>query len=312
MTQEELIKIFKATLDSSSLKLAEPEDADEFISMAIDQTAVLDSLRTELGITTSRNLDTLEFGDPMLTEGVEGQAPDAADIVKPDHVNKKLQPVEAIGAVDVTFSTLRKNIMRGSLDSYLNREISKRVGKDSVLIAFSGDTSLPSTTRANKAKRIRDGFIKQAQADDSVIDHEFNKLTDSYSQKVFGDMLQKLDKDYQDQLDMLAFYVSPQTYIKYLRELGSRQTAMGDQMIFGASSLRPVPFMSIPVYPVYGMVDDHIILTLKPNLAVGWGQEITFGQDVYNRSRKIEITVTLEMDCKFIKGEALVLGTHSV
>lgn len=311
MTNEQVLEILKAQFDTSSNGMAAEQDADSFISLAVDQTAVLQGIRVETGIRTAFNLDNLQFGEPILVADTEGQAPSAGDVNKPDHVRKKLQPVEAIAAVDITFSNLRRNIMAGRLNEYLNQEISKRIGKDSVLIAFSGDKGAGSATRTAKAKKILDGFIKQAETDNTVNDANFNKST-AKPTEILGVMLKNMPKDYADQIDQLGYYVSTELYLAYAQEIGARQTASADQILFGAGAARPLYYLGIPVFAVYGMTDERAILTVKENLAIGYGQEMTIGRDVDNRAGLVKITVRLAMDVKYVLGEALVLATHSI
>jgi len=310
MTNEEMLKILKATFDTSASGLASPQDSDSFISMAVDQSGVLGSIRNETGIITSLNLDNLQFGEPFLVSDTEGAEPAAADVVAPTNNRKSLTPVECIAAFDVTFSNLRRNIMKNRLNEYLNQEASKRVGKDSVLVAFSGDTTLDTSTRTNKAKRILNGFITQAIADSTVHDVTFNKLTEKPT-TVFGRMLKALPKDYADQIDMLGYYVSTEMYLEYAEEIGARQTAAADLILFGPSSPKPLYYMGIPIYPVYGQSTDYAELTIRDNLAVGYGQEMTVGRDIDNRAGLVKFTIRLGIDAKFVLGDALVLATHS-
>ena len=101
-----------------------------------------------------------------------------------------------------------------------------------VLVAFNGDTSLPADSRTNKALRVLDGFVKQAQADADV--HDFTiPGAPSYNSQVFPAMLQALPKDYRDERDELGFFVSANVYDSYAMEIGSRATALGDMLLAG-------------------------------------------------------------------------------
>lgn len=311
MTNEEILQVLKATFDTSASGIAAHQDPNEFISMMVDQTSVLGSLQTIDGIQTSYGLDSLVFGEPMFIKDTEGSAPGDADIIVPTHEQNKLVPVDVVGAVDLTFANVRRNIMKGRLNQYLDEQLSIRGGKDSVLIAFNGDTSLSATTRTNKALRVTDGFIKLAKADANVHDVAFNKTTEKAS-TIFGRMLKKLPKDYADQIDLLGFYVSTDLYLSYAQEIGERQTASGDMVLFGQSKPGPLYYMGIPVYPVYGMSTDDVLLSVRSNLAIGYGFQMTIGRDVSNRDGKIQITVRMAMDANYVLGDAIVLGQHSV
>ncbi len=311
MTNEEILKVVKATFDSSANGMAAHQDPTEFISLMVDQTMVLQSLRVEDGIQTSLGLDSLVFGEPMFVLDVEGQEPGDGDIIVPTHQQNKLIPVEVVGAVDLTFTNLRRNIMKGRLNEYLDQQLSIRGGKDSVLIAFNGDTDLPATTRTNKALRTTDGFYKRALADANVHDVAFNKVTEKPS-TIFGRLLRALPKDYADQIDLLGFYVSTDLYLAYAEEIGARQTTAGDMVLFGQSKPRPLYYMGIPIYPVYGASTDYVMLTVRSNLAIGYGFQMTIGRDVSNRKGKIQITVRMAISANYVLGDAIVFGQHSV
>ena len=54
--------------------------------------------------------------------------------------------------------------------------------------------------------------------------------------------------------------------------------------------------------------DGKIMLSPKENLAVGFCQEMTQESERKPRARKVEVTITAEMDAKYAVGDAIVLG----
>lgn len=307
LTNEELLEILKAQIDtSSSSGIAAPQDAEEFIDLSVKQSHILQNIHVETGIRTSYNLDSLRLADPVTIAATEGTAPGEEDVVAVARARKVLQPVEIIAAFDVTFSFLRKNIERERVNETLNQIFARRFGKDIVLFTFSGDTVLPPDTRMNKALRIRDGFIKQAEIDQAT--HRYiippNPV---YNTTVFPQMLALLPKDYRDQREDLGFFCSAAVYDSYAREIGERATALGDMILAGPWG-RNLSYMGVNLYPVYGMPDGRIILTLRENLVVGFGQEMTVGRDIDNRARLLKVTITADVDNTYIEGDALVLG----
>ncbi|HET6567937.1 MAG TPA: hypothetical protein VFG50_08225, partial [Rhodothermales bacterium] len=93
----------------------------------------------------------------------------------------------------------------------------------------------------------------------------------------------------------------------YAREIGNRATALGDMLLAGPWK-ENLSYMGVKLYPVYGLDDGRILLTLRENLVVGFGQELTVGRDVLNRERLLKVTLTAEIDAKYVTGDALVLG----
>ena len=318
MTTEQLFEILKAQIDTATVPgLVSSQDVEEFIDLTRDQTAILQEIRVESDIRKSLNLDTLTLGEPVVIAGQEGTEPAAGDVVAAGHSRAVLTPLEILAAFDVTYSWLRKAIThaaRGVSEQEgwnraiqaLNDLFAKRFGKDVVMIAFNGDTALPNDTRTNKALRVLDGFVKQAQADVDVHDVVI-PANPSYNTQVFPAMLQALPKDYRDERDELGFFVSANVYDSYAMEIGSRATALGDMLLAGPWQ-RNLSYLGITLYPVFRLGDGKILLTPKENLAVGFGQEMTNESERKPRARKVEVTITAEMDVKYALGDALVLG----
>lgn len=307
ITNEELLDMLKAQIDTSiPAGVAGAQDAEEFIDLAVDQTAVLQAIRTETNIRSAFNLDNMALGEPVTVGATQGTAPDEADVIAVTRTRKVLQPQEVIAAFDVSFSFLRKNIEGSRVNERLNRIFARRFGKDVVLMAFMGDTSNIGTTRTDKALKVIDGFVTQALTDPEAHTYTIPASPD-YNSTVFPSMLEALPKDYRDQRDELGFFVSAAVYDAYAREIGSRATALGDMLLAGPWK-ENLSYMGVKLYPVYGLDDGRILLTLRENLVVGFGQELTVGRDVLNRERLLKVTLTAEVDAKYVVGDAVVLG----
>ena len=271
MTNEELVEVLKATVDTTTgAGISSPQDAEDFVDLAREQTAILSEIRIETGIRTSLNIDTIALGEPVTIGATEGLAPGAADVTAPARERKVLQPKEVVAAFDVSFSFLRKNIRGEQVDDTLNKLFAKRFGKDLVLMGFMGDTALASDTRTNKTLRILDGFVKRAQGDASV--HDFAiPASPSYSTQVFPGMIALLPKDYRDSREDLRFFVSADVYDAYAQEIGERPTTAGDAVLTG-SWTGGLMYHGVKVLPVFGLATNRVLLTLRENLVVGFGQ----------------------------------------
>ncbi|GAB5520333.1 MAG: hypothetical protein RhofKO_25840 [Rhodothermales bacterium] len=285
-----------------------PEDAGEFIDLSIAQNEILQQLRTETGIATSFYLDSIALGEPVLQAAVESDLATNGftDTTKPALARKPLQPLDMIAAFDVTYSMLRKNIERDRLNETLNMLFAKRIGKDTVMIAFSGDTATAGTSRTAKALKQLDGFIKQAESSAAVHDVTIPaNPTYSGDGGVLANMIDALPDDYAQDPDELGFFCSWGVARKYLREIEARATAIGDRAITDGAKF---PYEGIRLYPVYKMSTDRIILTPKENLAIGWGYNLSVESQRQPRKQLIETTMTLAMDAKIAVDDAVVLG----
>ena len=271
MTNEQLVDLLKATISTSTGGIAEPQDAEAFIDLSRDQTAILQEIRVETGIKKAMNIDSLLLAEPVMVAGTEGTEPASGDVVAPSIPRKVLTPVEGVSAYDVTFDMIRKNIVGRDLNEALNTLFSKRFGKDVVLAAFMGDTTIVGSTRTDKAKKVIDGFVKQAEDDATVHDYTI-PASPAYQTAVFPSMLQALPKDYRDERDELGFFVSADVYDAYAAEIGGRATALGDMLLAGPWKSN-LSYMGITLLPVFGLDTGRILLTPRENLVVGFGNE---------------------------------------
>ncbi|MDX1420618.1 MAG: hypothetical protein R3181_11675 [Rubricoccaceae bacterium] len=306
MTNEQIIELLKATIDTSGGGISEPQDAEAFIDLTRDQTAVLREVRVETGIRTALNLHTINLSEPVMVAAAEGAEPAAADVVSASRSPTTLTPVEVLCAFDVSFEFLRRNIAGQRINEQLNQLFAKRFGKDIVYTMFMGDTSLAATSRTNKALRVLDGLVKQAEADANVHDYTI-PASPSYVSQVFPGMVAALPKDYRDSRDELRFFVSADVYDAYASEIGSRATAQGDLILLGPWTTN-LSYKGIQLMPVFGLSNDRVVLTLDENVAIGFGQEMTVGKDIDNRSRLLKVTITAAWDVGYAESDALVLG----
>jgi len=307
MTNQEIMALLeKAAITTSVATTVSAEDAREFIDLSKEQLSILQKLRVETGIVTGRKLDNIELGEPVTHEDTENTDPAAAEIIAPTFNPKTLTPVKVRVDYDVTFDTIRENIEGQNINTTLNRVFSKRHGKDVVMMAFRGDTTLADTTRTNKALRAFNGFNVQAAASSDVHKVDLTGETDSTDLlgEVFPDMRDAVPTDYQDP-ENLVYLVSFARYWHYRDQIGERATSAGDNALIGS---QPITFNGIPVIPVFGQVDGYLYLTPMKNLAIGWGREMEVGRDVYNRAGRIEVTMRTSVDAKIAVDDALVVA----
>ena len=308
MSNEELVDVLKATIDTTTPGgLASPQDADAFVDLTREQTAVMQEIRIETGIRTTFNIDTLNLGEPVTMAATEGVSPAAVDVIAPTRDRRVLTPKEVVAAFDVSFSFLRRNIRGEQANDDLNKLFAKRFGKDLVMLLTGGDVALANTTRTNKLLRILDGLVKRATADAAVRQYAI-PANPSYSTQVFPAMIALLPKDYRDDRNDLRFFVSADVYDRYANEIGSRPTTAGDAILVGSWE-KGLSFNGIKLIPVFGQATSKIVLTSGDNLALGFGQEMTVGRDIDNRERLLKVTLTADVDVNYAVSDALVLAS---
>jgi hypothetical protein len=310
MTNNEVLDLIKkATLTTGDNGIQSPEDVEEFVDMMVDQNQLLQNVRVETGITKSLKLTAIDLGEPVITKGTEATAIDDADVTKPTLPEITLTPKESVAAFDLSYSFLRKNIRRESVNTDLNMAYAKRIGKDVSLVVMNGDTANAGSTRKDKALKILDGVITKALADDDVNDHVI-PADPTYKGKdgVLSAMINKLPEDFREQRDELIFLVGHDVFDTYADEIGAIETALGSQVLITGKYNDGLPYKGIKILPVYGMPADTVVLTLKQNIAVGMGVEMQVLTQDQHRKRVQEVTIIHEFDANYFLGRAIVLG----
>lgn len=305
ITNEEIVAILKAQISTTLGGQISTQQLNEFIDMSVDQTAILSQIRIETGIRTALELDTIELGDPAMVRRTEGSAPADADIVAPTITARTLTMRDAALYFDVTFEMIRRNIAGGNLNNQLNALFSKRFGKDLVRVIFNGDRDLAATTRLNKCLRVADGIIKLATADANV--HDYTVVGEDYIGTILPGMLKLLPKDYRDNREELAFFVSADVEDAIADQIGARKTAYADLVLFGDEKY--YKYKRVTIFPVYGLPDNNPVLTPKKNIVVGFGEQAEIGHDIYTRKRVDEVTLSVDFDVNYALGDAIVLGS---
>jgi len=311
MTNEELMEqINKAVTGTSTGGLLSAQQTAEFLDLVVDQTPVLSEMRVETGIAKSLDVDAIEFGEPIIIAGVEGTAPDDADVVAPSMPRLTLTPTEITANVDISYSWLRQNILKDKGEDAINAAIAKRVGMDLLNLMFNGDTSLAATTRTNKALRIRDGIIKRALADASVIDHVI-AASPSWggSGGELSEGLSLLPKQYRDDRSALFHLLSVTNLDQFEDEIADRQTSAADNVLFGTQAVSM--HKRVKIVSPFGFSDNNLITTPKRNIVAGFGREMQFYKFQNHRKRVLEITLVVDLDFGYVVPGALVLGSKA-
>lgn len=313
LTQKELMAMIqKAVVTTADGGIQPPAAVDEFVTFAIEQNQILQEFRVEQNIVKSLEINAIDLGDPVLVKAVEGQKPSDDDVTKPSMPKVTLTPVESLAAFDLTYSWLRKNVRRESANEDINREYAKRIGKDTVLVTFNGDTGNSGNTRKDKALQIMDGLLKKFENDADVHDYTIPAdPTYKGAGGVFSTMMSQLDKDLRDQRDQLIFLVGTDVFDAYADEIGALETALGSQVLVQGEYQGGLKYKGIKIMPVYGFPSNTVVLTLKPNIVIGYGQDMELYQQNQHRKRVLEVTITIEFDADYFLGDAVVYGKQA-
>lgn len=312
-SDEQLIEMIeKASITTSSGAQLDPQNVQQFVNLMVDQTEVLQHMRVESDIITSRTIDGLEFGDPVLQEAPEeGSEPAENEKSEPSMPRLKLTPAKGMIAVDISFDWLRKNIAgENQGEEAINAALAKATGRDLVRLIFNGDTSLDSSTKLNRLLKLRDGLLKQLRADADVNDVVVAAdPTFTGAASEFGKCLTAIPDEYRDDRSMLRHYVPMSVLDDYEDEISERQTTAGDQVILGDQVV--ARHKRVKIIPVFGMPSNTIVSGNYSNFVLGFGRNMKMWREIKPRKQQVELTIVSDYDFGYVLGQVAVLGEQA-
>jgi hypothetical protein len=181
----------------------------------------------------------------------------------------------------------------------INAMFAKQYRNDIVDLIFNGDTD-----SADDFIKIFSGYIDRAKADGSANTATFG-VNDSVMD-IFAAMVDDLPDKWMNE-EELIFIGSPSMVKKYQRELGAKNTQLGDIMTIGKPEIY---YEGIKVKKVASFPSTEFLLTPKKNLAVGFGEAMNVGTFYNERKRVKEYTVTGYVDANYKISDAIVLYTQ--
>lgn len=298
--KEYLEQLQKATINTSAGGQLEPEDANKFIQEVVDQNDFIGKHAEMIRMKSATyNIHTMGLSTRVMREASEGAT---ATAVAATFSERSLATKEVILPYDVTYSFLEENIEGDNVDSALNTLFAKQFSNDLLDLAVNGDDS-----DAGDFIGIAEGWLAYMLADSDVNDYTASD-TDDFLDDVFPGMFDALPDKWKASHNNLMFCTSPTNVRKYRTQLGDRSTALGDVFV---TENRQAQWQGIDVIPVSFMTGDVAFLTLKDNLKVGLGRQITYEKQIQARKRLIEYTITAKVAFNYAIGDAIAASALS-
>ena len=306
MTNEDIIALVKDLVGVSTGGTMNAQQLSEFIETTIEMSDFLQEVRVESGIATSLELDTLGINSRVLRAIVEGQRAVGAGLKSG---KRSLVPVDMMLPMEVGFSYLRKALggtpsssseSGNKVNAAILRAMQKQLSTDSVDLAWNGNKALI----ADPFLKLVDGFLVKADACETVLKGSFG--ANDKIQNVLDSMIVKLPTGYKIKPEDLRFYMNPNTENKYRKELGERNTALGDLLLV---KKEPVYYMDVLCRPLFAVPEERIMLTIPGNLAIGYGQTLSTETQRQVMLQQLDIAMTTSLDANFVIPEAVVLFT---
>ncbi|HUU57439.1 MAG TPA: phage major capsid protein [bacterium] len=301
----ELIEAVKfAVSDLASGGLLNPEQHEEFIRAAIEQTVILKEARYETMDREVEEFYKIGFSSRVLQKP-SGTYATTETGVDPATGMVKLTAVKAIMAVDIGFDVFKKNIERDKIKDTIITAMAEKAGVDLEELILMGDS-----TSGTEFYTLNDGLFKLATSHE--YDHE---SADFAPHTVFRGLLDLLPKKYFRNKNEWRFYVHEDIELLYREWLSERQTVGGDAYL-----LKDIPatYLGIPVVGVPMIIEtgsgttatSSALLVHPKNILYGVFQEIVIKAEEKWREQYIPVTGTLWTDVEFEEEDAVVEGTN--
>ncbi len=222
-----------------------PQQAEEFVKLAIIESTLLQKCNTTIIPTSEYEVDKIGFTGQVLLPDEEDIAFSQGDLAVPEtgkvsYVSKRYK-----AEFGLTYDTVKRVIKGNDLMPYLIEELARASVRDIEIAAIRGDTSLAATSKMNRLLRKQDGFLKRITA--NVIDAEGSRL----SLDLMDDCQRAMPKEYRYQKG-LSYLMSANGPIDYKALLRARATQLGDKAVEGST---PTLFdgqygiMGVPLMP---------------------------------------------------------------
>ena len=247
----------KATFATSDLSggsdggLLAPEQAKEFLRVAIEESKLLRDLNVFTSMSTRFEVPRISFADRILRVASEGNRLGDSDRVKPTTGLVTLSTANFKGEVPVTDETFEDNIEREGLADTLATMIAEAIGRDVEELVIKSDTSRdPGGTdpAADTVLDQFDGLIAQMQ-DNLASGQKIDSTALTTYEDIFSAMIAALPAKYRRNYNQLRFYVPTKHRDGYIQELGGRGTVMGDSFLVDGAPAR-LAYRGIPVEEV--------------------------------------------------------------
>jgi hypothetical protein len=299
MTNEEIIKLIKATITTSLGGQISPVELQAFLDTMVDSNDFLQEISVDTGIVTQLNMDALDAdvrGLRAVTEDSDITGTNAVTIPR-----RSLVPVEVCRPFDITMKFLRRNIEKEGAEAAIAAKFMSLFSRDVIDLAWNGDKD-----SVDLFLKLVDGYLDRALADADVPKSPDFAVADKITD-VLDTMWDTLDDKYKSDVTSLLFYMAHENYTKYRRELTGKATGLGDML-----STQPLVSNGVKCRPLFAVPANKILMCNPKNLHIGFGLNMYLGRQVQERVKGgvIEYTPKAELDANYGYSKSMVLATR--
>lgn len=289
-----------------------PEQANAFIDMVLDQPTILKQARSVRMSAPVRKINKIGFASRILRAAPQGTSPFAADDgtndrhllaadrSKPTTSQIELNTKEVMAEIHLPYETLEDNIEGQSFESHVMRLIAERVAIDMEEYALFADTGSGDALLA-----LDDGWLKR------MTSHVVNNASAGVSPDLFETGMLAMPQQYLRNLAQMKHFVSIANTIKYRGVVAQRATGYGDSILTGQAPLFAygVNLEGSPMLAA-GQSGASGIFTFPQNLLFGIQRQIQIETDKDIRAREIIIVLTARVALQVEEEDATVKYTN--
>lgn len=275
--------------------------ATRFIDYIVDQSQLIKDCNLMRMVADRQDIDYIGIGSRIMRKGVEATAP--ADVAGVTHTRRQIGVTEVILPFDLSFNYLEDNIEGDNIKDHLMRLFALQYANDMEDLAING-----LGTGEDPFLSIVAGWVALIKDANHTGVHKVDiAATDKdFVASVFPKLIAAMPDKWKRNVNNLAIYLSPADKEKYRLSLINRNTSLGDSAL--VSEIDPT-FLGYKVKSIPTLGTGEYIFGNPKNLTMGiHARDMRIGQQVQERKRLVEVTITSRVGFEITSDDQLVYG----
>jgi hypothetical protein len=317
MRLEELLKGCSAPISEATLpnSMMDREQSDRFFDLVRDTSNFLRAIRTMRVDNRKGKFHRLNLGDVVS----QGANTTTCPVESRPEESMLTYDLEKYGSFfSITTDMLRYNVEGPQFLDTLMGMFKKQISVDIERASIMGDTGLPvgdGQSKLNNLLGINDGFLrvlKDSVPSSQVIDASGAGL----STELLFEIQNRIPVEYMSEMDQYRWIMGPRMYNRWVQQLTSRATNLGDQIILnGGQNLNPLGESVFRVNNWPENLDNgggetdgtYLLYTPMENLVYVTGRDLTVERERKPRGDRWEYTMWWEADFMVENPDMVVL-----
>ena len=312
--EEELSVTFGAkqlTLGDFNAVSLSNEDADRFIDLVVDETALLKAIRVHRTSNPSGDLSKLNVVGPITERATENT--DSGNTSEPVNTVVSFNTAKTRSAIDITGEVEEDTIEGGGVRTTIMNVMTKQIANDMEMLSIEGDDSVVGATATQRLLRTNDGFHILTAAGTGV--HRVDAAGTRASYALLAEMLRSMPTKWRKNKADLRWIISANSAEDLADEYAGRLTDLGDRARTGGTlpPVKGIEFLVIPLLPedltidgTSGSTGTFVWLANPRNFIYVVQRAMTIEWERVPRSDRNEGTVHMRTDFIIEETDAIV------